>query len=522
MDWAKNYQGEIVQARRGAYFGFDLRCPTCGEPVLLRAGKERRPHFAHYSNRAKPDCEYYYPPPDILQRLFPRLSSKNSALLPRPDSLRCGLFLAYRSELHCFDLFLRIPSIASVEQLSGILQIQHGMGVKSFSAKQLTKAYIVSVSPKVPLLECTGTGDLFALSDHLLSQTSSFLNCMNLFVATETGGRFMFSQETLEWGKRYWVVTEETVTPNDQLLDIIEWSQSGSLAKWHVYEAKLPATLAASRWAATGQMLAEFFCRPIRPPRPRAYVVYPPPHHIATDGAYIYPQAPDVLYVRRTSNHEVSVEGPADLLADTRVKVLADNWVKINGIRLCTQDVTILIKGVEQVIIRTEACSLIQPSGLRAKTKELSWDIHTETPLSSQHLFSQEIRVECDSYRLAEYVTKINEGWILDGTAVILPENTDKTLIAGGFGEIRQESHCLAENQDVGSQELADCRQHRLSPRGTWISGLIRTKFGPRMEALVRNFIADPSYCNMNKLGPILTSPLMVYVRIAVENQQHK
>ncbi len=517
MDWAKDYRGEIVPARRGAYSGFGLTCPTCGEPVYLRAGKERRPHFAHYSKRAKPDCEYYYPPPDVLQRFVPRLSSDNSMLFPKRDSLRCGLFLAHRPEPAGFELFVRIPSLVSVGQLNGSLQIQHGRGVKVFAATQLTKAYKVSVSPAVPLLECAGTGDLLALSDHLASQTDSFVHGMNLFAAVESVGRFLFPREPLEWGGRYWVVTDVPVTPPDRVTAVIEWSRRGSLAQWHVYEAELPATLIASRWDAYEKMLAEFFGRSIRPRQPRAYIVHPSPHHLAADGAYVYPQPPEVLYVRRTSNREVSVEGPPDLLADTRVTALADDWVQINGIRLGTQDVAILINGVEQAVIRIEACDLIQPGGLRAHTRETRWDLLMDTPLSSEQLFSQEVRVECGSNRLAEHVAKINEGWILSGAAVTLPENTDKTLSAGGFGEIRPESSRLAENQD-GEQKAEGWHQNSQSPKGTWIDGLIRAKHGPQIAAFVRDFIATPSQGNMQKLGPILTSPLMVYIRAAAEH----
>lgn len=515
MEWAKDYQGKIVRAQRGAYSGFGLTCPTCGEHVYLRAGKERRPHFAHYSYRAKPDCEYYYPPPDVLQRVISRLSSNNSLSFLKRDSLRCGLFLAHRAEPVGFEIFLRIPSLASVKQLNGNLQIQHSRGVKVFTATQLTKAYMVPLSPTVPLMECTGTGDLLALSDHIMSQTNCFLHGMNLFVAAETGGRFLFTGEPLEWGRRYWVVTDDPVTPPDRVTAIMEWSRCGSLAQWHVYEAELPATLNAARLDADKKMLTEFFGRGIRPRQPRAYVVQPSPHHLAADGAYVYPQAPNVLYVRRTSKREVSVEGPPDMLADIRVTELADDWVQINGIRLGTQDVTILIDGVEQAVIRTEVCDLIQPDGLRAHTRETSWSLLMDTPLSSELLFSQEVRIECGSDRLAEHVAKINEDWILDGPAVMLPKNTDKTLRAGGFGEIRLDSSWLAKQQNARQESVA-WRQKRLLPKEIWIDGLIRERHGSQMASLVRDFMANPSQGNLQKLGPILTSPLMAYIRAAV------
>ncbi len=521
MDWAKDYRGEIVQAQRGAYLCFGMICPTCGEPVYLRQGQKRRPHFAHYSNRAKPDCEYYHPPQDALQRSVSRSVLNNSTLYPKRDSLRCGLFLAYRPEITSFELFLRIPSVASVGQLSGSLEIQHGKGVKEFTATQLTKAYTVSISPTVPLLECEGDGDLLAVSNHLMGQTGSFALGMNLFAATESRGRFLFTREPLEWGGRYWVVTDTPITPPDQVTAVIEWSRCGSLAQWHVYEVELPSKLIASHWNTTKEILPEFFGRSIRPHQPRAYIVHPSPHHLAADGAHVYPQSPEILYVRRTTNHKVSVGGPPDLLTDIQIAALDGEWVRIKGIQPSTQDVAILIDGIEQAVLRIETCDLIQPVGLRAYTWEVTWDLLVDTPLRPDELFAQEIRVECGSDRLAEYIAKINEARIIDGSAVMLLENTDKTLNAGGFGEIRPECSNLEERQDT-DQETASWCQNRQLPEVIWIDSLICTRHGPKTAALIRDFIANPSQGNLNKLGLILTSPLMAYIRAATELQRQQ
>ena len=517
MDWAKDLRGVIVQPARGAYFGFGLTCPCCGEDVYLRSGQTRRPHFAHYSNRAKPECEFYYPPPEVLRRTVSRLLTKDSTLLTKRDSLRSGLFLAYRPDLPGFELFVRIPSLASVGQLSGSLEIQHGKGVKTFTATQFTRAYTVSVSPTVPLLECDGTGDLSGLAVHLMAQTSSFAHGMNLFTATESGGRLLYAREPLEWGGRYWIVTDVPISPPDKVTEAVEWIRRGSLAKWHVYEVELPATFIASRFHTTKESLTEFFGLLIRPRQPRAYVVYPSPHHLGADGAYVYPQSPEVLYILRTSNHDVSVVGSPDLIAEIQIVALADNWIQIEGIQPSTQDVAILINGVEQVVIRIETCDLIQPDGLRAYSGEISWSLLEDVPLLPDQLFSQDIRIECGSDRLANYVSKIKEGSILDGSAIILPKNTDKTLRVGGFGEIRPSAE-HAENQDASPKEL-NWRKNGPLPKATWIQGVVCAKYGPQTASLVTDFIADPSQLNLKKLGPIITSPLMAYIRAAVEQQ---
>lgn len=517
MDWAKDLRGNLVQPVRGAYFGFGLTCPYCGEPVHLKSGHMRRPHFAHYGNRAKPECEFYYPPPEVLRRSVSQLLAKNSTLFSKRDSLRAGLFLAHRSDHSGFELFVRIPSLASVGQLSGSLEIQHGIGVKAFTATQLTRAYTVSVSPTIPLLECDGTGDLAGLADHLMAQTSTFAYGMNFFAITEGGGRLLHTREPLEWGGRYWIVTDVPISPPDKVAEAVEWIRRGSLAKWHVYEVELPSTFIPSQFQATKESLSGFFGRLIRPRQPRAYIVYPSPHHWGTDGAYVYPQSPEVLYVLRTTNHEVSVDGSPDLIADIQIVELADNWIQIAGIQPSTQDVAILINGVEQAVIRVETCGLIQPDGLRACLGEISWSLLEDTPHLPEQLFSREIRIECGSDRLANYVAKIKDSSILDGTAVILPKNTDKTLRAGGFGEIRASAK-HAENRDA-SPEALNWRNNGQLPQAIWIEGVVYAKYGPQTASLVTDFIADPSQLNLKKLGPIMTSPLMPYIRAVVEYQ---
>lgn len=517
MDWAKDHRGNHVQPVRGAYFGFGLTCPCCGEAVYLKSGQMRRPHFAHYGNRAKPECEFYYPPPEVLRPSVSRLLTKNSTLFSARDSLRSGLFLAHRPDLSDFELFVRIPSLASVGQLSGSLEIQHGKGVKAFIATQLTRAYTVSVSPTVPLLECKGTGDLSGLADHLVAQTSSFAHGMNLFAATESGGRLLYAREPLEWGGRYWIVTDIPISPPDKVTETVEWSYRSSLAKWHVYEVELPTTFIASELQTTRESLSEFFGRLIRPRQPRAYVVDPLPHHFGADGACVYSHPPEVLYVLRTSSHEVTVDGPPDLIAEIKVVVLADKWIQIEGIQTSTQDVAILINGVEQVVIRMEACDLIQPEGLRACSGEISWSLLEDAPLVPEQLFSQDIRIECGSDRLANYIAKIEKSSLLDGTAVLLPKNTDKTLCAGGFGEIRSRAKHV-EIQDASSNVLK-CRKNEQSSKATWIQGVVCAMYGPQTASLVSDFIADPNQLNLKKLGPMITSPLMAHISAAAKHQ---
>lgn len=519
MDWAKNSLNEIVHAQRGVYIGYGMTCPTCGEAVYLKPGQKRRPHFAHYSNRANPDCEYYYPSQDALKSSISRSPIINPSLYPRHESLRCGLFLVYLPETSGFELSLRIPSIESFKQMNGSLEIQLTTGVKNFTSAQLIKAYSVKLSPTVPLLECEGIGDLLPLSEHIRDQASSFIEGMNLFAVSEGRGRFLFPSESLEWGGRYWIVTAEPIIPPKRVTALVEWNRLGSLDNWQVYEVELRSTFIASRFNLEKEALSEFFGRIIRTRQPRAYIVFPLPHHLSSDGAYVYPYPPEILYVRRTSDYEVTVEGSPELVSTVGITSLTGDLVQIKGIQPSSQDLVILIKGIEQVVVRTETCDLIQPGRLRAYIDELNWDLLVDTALSREELYSQEIKLECGSDRLAQYVAKINKDWILNGNVVVLPKNTDKALSIGGFGEIRPVTPELESSE---GHETTYRGHGALSPKVTWIVNLIRKRYDPQTATVSLNFVENPSKNNMKKLGSISTGQLMPYLRASTEPQQKR
>ncbi len=44
--------GKIIypeECNYSSYKKLGLRCPSCGEPVHLKQGRKRKPHFAHFS-----------------------------------------------------------------------------------------------------------------------------------------------------------------------------------------------------------------------------------------------------------------------------------------------------------------------------------------------------------------------------------------------------------------------------------------------------------------------------------------
>ncbi len=507
MDWAKDYRGTVVRAQRGVYFGYVMSCPTCGEPVHFRQGAMRRPHFAHYSHRAKPDCELYHPPSGVLNRVKSQAASKAESLYPRRDSLLCGLFLSYRQELSTFELSVRIPSLPFSTEQTGSLWIQHKTGLKEFTIAQLSKVHTLTVTPEVPLLECGAERDLLPLSDHINEQTSLFSANMNLFSVSEGRGRMLFENEPLEWGGKYWIVSADSILPPENILAYIECTLRGALANWKVYEVELPSTFNASKFNSVKEGISAFFNRAIRGRRPRACIVHPLPHHIGVDGAYIYPDSPGVLVVQITPSHEISVEGAAESIGNARFRIVTDERVQIEGLRLKDQDITILIDGIEQVVVRVEECCLIQPNGIELTSEDLLWNLVSYVDIKQTDLYAREIRVICSNDRLARYVEEVNEGLQFDGLIGTMPENSEKTVLAEGFGEIRPARSktddnllLVTENQKIGSN------------MEKWVLNVIRSRYDSRTASMASNFISNPVQSNFQQLGSLLASPLMAYI----------
>lgn len=508
MRWAKNYRGEIVEAQRGNY-SYGLKCPCCNEPVYLRSGYDRSPHFAHFSNRAKPDCENYFPPHELSFGGHSKATQHPISF--KQNSIQGGLFLAKRPAPIGFEIFLRLPPLyKNLNELEGQLVIQHRLGEKTLVPNQLTKANIVSLSPQTPLFKCYGSGDLNSFSNYLLFQTNQFNNEFNIFKAVESGGRTVLKDEALECGATYWVVGSAMLTPPSEVLGLIDWVLKGMVSKWYVYETTLPTIFAEHKFNQHQAILASFFNRLIKVRQARAFLLHPYPHHIDQDGAYIYPQNPEVIFLKRSTRKVISIDGPRGLIEDARVQELSDDTVKINGLKLGKEDVVILIDGIEQFLIRSERCELIQPNGIYAHTEINSWNIIEESMLSRDQLNELEVKIEFSNLKLATKVAALNNKSLTNEVEIVLESNTEKLFFANGFGRILPKP---SDSLEVVCNKPNDTRYS--SGSEVWIYSLIQKRFGIRTSQLVCDYIESPDSEPLSMLGPVLQSTLMPYIRAA-------
>ncbi len=184
----------------GGMSGFGLTCPSCGEPVRRRAGAERRPHFAHYSHRAKPECDNYFP----SQGRLAATGLGSGVRLPpsrwKRESLGCGLFLTAEPGQTSLTLWLRIPPMDPETTSAGRLELQSGLGHRTYHLADLSVARLVPMAPQVPLAVVAGVGSMLPVAAHIATQIRAFVAGRNFFYAEEKGGGSSLAMNHWNWG----------------------------------------------------------------------------------------------------------------------------------------------------------------------------------------------------------------------------------------------------------------------------------------------------------------------------------
>ena len=111
-----------------------------------------------------------------------------------------------------------------------------------------------------------------------------------------------------------------------------------------------------------------------------------------------------------------------------------------------------------------------------------------------------------------------NEAWLLDGSILSARGGSNKALYAGSFGELR--GALVVQPQMEEPPVKRSVAKSRPRPARLWVEGLVVTSFGQDGLDRVRRYLSDPSGANLYRLGHIMTSPLMPYIRAAREQEQ--
>lgn len=453
MDWARDQLGRLVQASDDGFFSYGLRCPTCAEPVFRRAGGQRRPHFAHYGFGAKAGCELYRP-------VFTANVQQSYVSQERSTGFRGGIFLGEKTG-GGFQLYLRLPRLESAIEVSGQIQIQTALGVRSLVAENLLAKQLVPLPPAVPLVEVGGWGMLSAVAESIRLDVTQFRDAGNVFRSTEDGGRLLSVEEPLELGQRYCMLGRQALVDPPADIELQITSQI-EVRGWHFCEIELPT----GRTACSDQLaesIGHFLGRFVRSARVRVWPVEPPPHHIEADGTLIYPIGTEKIRIRRSAPCEAITSDGGKTNQVTRVHWLSDEWGEIDGIGL--GQLALFVGDQEQFCVRIEACEPFLPAGIQVDTPQGWFDLFD--PRASCAVLAavtMTCRLVCPNERIAVNIAIDVKAWNRSGETLTF-KGTEAFLRvdAGGFGGLQGRERLKSEGEPS-----------RTKPKQIWLEGVIR------------------------------------------------
>lgn len=484
MDWARDQLGALVHAAQRGLFSYGLRCPTCGEPVRRRAGLERRPHFAHYSHSAKPECEYYHPLTGAVVRVAAQPRDEQQAT-SSSRSLQGGLFLEERESR--YSLYLKLPRLAAEASGGGELRIWAGLGERTYTAVQLQRTHMMPVIPQLPLVKVSASGVLIRAAEAIKMDVSLFKSTGNYFQLSEVGGRLLAPLEPLEWGERYLLLTQGAYAPAPvdfgMMIESREWTRG-----WIIHRIQLP-TVAKIGDESTRETISRYLGRTIKAPRARVYFVDPPPHHFEPDGTFVFPETTKRIVLRQTEGGRVSIEASEQTLRAVGVRHLEDEWCEVTGIG--TGDFTVLLDGREELLGRVEKCDLFRPEGVRVVVGERAWEIfEPDLRDAVQHRSQETVRIECPRIQVAEQLALEKDAWTRVGKTFVLLKPVREAAIDGdNFGALTwlPIDTPAFEPRSIDPQILA---------RRLWIEGLVARAYCQDMHVRLRDTWSGPNSGN--------------------------
>jgi hypothetical protein len=428
MHWAKDRLGNIVPASARLPYRADFRCPCCNAPVFLRAGSYRQAHFAHYGYTGTEKCEYYHPsdetdPTPARPAIEPPKASREDAFV------RAGIFLSRTT--HGVSLVLRLPRLRDAGKASNAaVVIQTGLGKREILSSQLARTHFIAVAPGVPIATATAPQVLAGVQASIGLAVEAFREDGNFFLATDGPGALLPPGAPLEWGEQYWLVTKRKRQHN-YAVDLFEFKLEAERRGWCYYRTILPDPTMASETARAE--ISRFLGRTVRNPRPRLHVAHPAPHHIAPDGALVYPEDTTHIVLRATGGGQV---GASTVYSQEAVPVeaLDGEFLKIANVG---EDLLLLLDEREQFELRFETCELFQPQGIEVVVQEDKRALFDPGLRESLLSRAGAVRVMSPLAMLLEAIRLEPATWQRRGAEYLFEGEHDAIAIeAGAFGSV--------------------------------------------------------------------------------------
>jgi len=473
MDWARDWLGRDVLASE-CETRHGLICPTCGGPVIRRAGEYRSPYFAHKNHCAKPECENYHPPSHPATLMASRGFIPDKYYSSRNLSLNGGIFLRY-SESGRHSLYLKLPRFSAEQESPGELSLRTGLGVRPpYTASQLLQSRLVPVIPTLPLVEVTASGCLSSIGAEVKAYAEQFRNFDNYFKVSDAGGsRLLATEEPLEWGENYLLLTQLQFASVPAIFGLkIETTECWK--GWTLYNIVLPS-LSDTEGEFEIRILTRFLNRTIKVPYAHAYFITPP-HHIEHDGAYVYPAATERIIIKKTATGNIIVQENRQAI----IKNLDDEFVEITGLEMgCF---SILLDDRVELLGKIEECNLFQPEGIRVIFDGTNREIF-EPGLKAiiQHKIIENLRIECPSVCVANLLNLEQAMWTRKEKSYTAHEAGIYSVDAGNFGCLVwpvDDEPTASKSAEIDVQKVA---------RRIWLEGIIASNYGPETLLRFRN-----------------------------------
>jgi hypothetical protein len=294
MYFAKDRRtGEIVSAedaaRRRTY---DRRytCPTCGQPVHIRAGAIYSPYFAHAAGLASPECEDYHPGGE-----YQGGTGGHGRHAPdRPLSLYV-VPEGTRRSLQDWHLELLLPRSTDG---AGVVYVPDGRSgeIRVFCSQLQGNGKRIPVRLSTAPYRVRPSGDVDSdYARKLLVDTPGFSTTgFSAFRYSESGGRRISEGHPLYWGRGYYLLWHSAFNahwPATLWREPLRDSVTRDTGSWSLARVELPTEedAAVREWSESS-----VGCDVLRPPVTLS-LVHPATAAVLEDDSIAVPEAEIIL-----------------------------------------------------------------------------------------------------------------------------------------------------------------------------------------------------------------------------------
>jgi hypothetical protein len=284
MDRARDRATDQLVNAREALPRRRYRCDICNAPVHLRSGSDRRPHFAHASGKADPDCLEFYPSeaPYTGRHALGGQGQSNSEAVK-------GVELLFDVTEQGPLLTVLLPPSKGTGQWNGLVDFEAHRVSRRLTNQHLQNGQRIDFKLSDGQWSINTNGDISADYESRLDLGMTSLESgLNVFDATHSPAPQLGPSRAIRLGDSVWVITRQATFNWNKPDSKVLIDRCATLGGWHVEHVQLPRT--ASQQLV--ERLAKWLQRPIRPARACVFVAQPWPSGITEGGMMVYSCGP--------------------------------------------------------------------------------------------------------------------------------------------------------------------------------------------------------------------------------------